>query len=245
MKPSAVDKSHIVAEIVRTAQENGGRPVGKAAFTKLTGIKESDWFGKYWKAWGHALQEAGFEPNKLNQQLNENLVLEKLIELIRELNPPRMPVSGDFRIKARACPGFPSHTVFEKLGGKPEKAAKLLAYCRTREGYNDVAEICQSLAPCPKSQGRATRDIKALGVVYVVRSGRYYKIGFTNSIGRREYELKIQLPERAVLIHKIQTDDPEGIEAYWHKRFQAKRKNGEWFALDVSDVAALKRRTFM
>jgi hypothetical protein len=35
------------------------------------------------------------------------------------------------------------------------------------------------------------------GSVYIVKSGRYDKIGSTNAVGHREYELAIQLPEKA------------------------------------------------
>ncbi len=77
-----------------------------------------------------------------------------------------------------------------------------------------------------------------------MKSGKRHKIGRANSAGRREYELSIQSPEPVKLVHSISTDDPVGIEAYWHNRFKDKRRHGEWFELNAADVAAFKRRKF-
>lgn len=79
----------------------------------------------------------------------------------------------------------------------------------------------------------------------MIKSGRHYKIGRSNAVGRRERELAIQLPEKTALVHSISTDDPVGIEQYWHKRFADRRGNGEWFNLSRDDVKAFRRRKFM
>jgi hypothetical protein len=241
-----MDKEFILAEIKRTAEQNGGVPLGRAKFAKATGIKETDWYGKHWSRWGDAVAEAGYQPNELQLPFDERRLLEALALLTRELG--RFPVEGELRIKARQDKTFPSHTVFVRLGSKAERVRRVLDYCAQARGFDDVAAICRSIvAEGRKEVPREAKPgaEKQIGFVYLARMGKYCKIGHTGSLGRREYELALQLPEKLTLIHSISTDDPAGIEAYWHKRFERQRVNGEWFELSAPDVRAFKRRTFM
>ncbi len=116
-------------------------------------------------------------------------------------------------------------------------------YCQEHPGFDDVAGICRPIAEVQDNPSGEAEIV--FGFVYLMKSGRYYKIGRTNAVGRRERELTIQLPEKASTVHSIRTDDPGGIEAYWHGRFQSKRKNGEGFDLASADIKAFKRRKFM
>ena len=54
---------------------------------------------------------------------------------------------------------------------------------------------------------RRVRDLVPTGVVYLMKSGRYYKIGRSNSAGRGAYELAILLPGPLKLVHAIETDE--------------------------------------
>jgi len=242
-----MNKKHIIDEIKRTAKENNGVPLGKLKFERVTGIKESDWYGKYWAKWSDAVKEAGYEPNKMISAYEQNVLIEHFISLIREIG--KFPTSGEIRLKAYETKGFPSQsTLLHRLGKKAEMAQRILNYCRGKDEHRDVVEICKGVLAFSKKEEKELDSEEAepkFGCVYLMKSGRYYKIGRSDYVEKRGYEIGIKLPEELIIIHKIKTDDPSGIEAYWHKRFDDKRKKGEWFELSSSDVKAFRRRKFM
>jgi hypothetical protein len=238
-----MDKAFIVEEIKKATAARGGKPPGRQTFEIETGIRISDWCGKYWRNRGEALQEAGFAPNQFQSAYDVQYLLEQFINLLREIR--RFPVQADLKIKAREDKAFPSHTTFARLGRKVERVKKVVDYCKSRNGFEDVLQVCPNMPDEGKAAPSVNSRETEIGFVYLLKSGRYYKIGKSNSVGRREREPAIQLPDKANCIHSIRTDDPHGIEVYWHNRFANKRKNGEWFELDAGDVAVFKRRKFM
>lgn len=240
-----MDKAYILAEIRRTAEGNGGQPLGWRRLEAEAGIRYEDWYGVYWARWNDAVREAGLTPNQFVKAYDPGELLDRLASLTLELG--RLPTEGDLRLKSKNDKSFPNSKTIARIGGKAELVQRLAEFCRNKPEYAQVLGLCGEYVERPSKVDQTKDDATqlSLGFVYLMKSGRHYKIGKTNSAGRREYELAIQLPERAKSIHVIRTDDPSGIEAYWHKRFESKRMNGEWFSLNAEDVAAFKRRKFM
>ncbi|MBI3817787.1 MAG: GIY-YIG nuclease family protein [Planctomycetes bacterium] len=236
-----ITKQEILEAIRQTARDNGGAPLGRDRFEKESGINFY-YIQKYWSNFGQALSEAGFTPNEFRISYGEEALLEKLILLMRELG--RYPSNGDLRVKSNNDTQFPSATTFDRLGRKREVATKIAKYAE-QKGYVDIVEKCRAVIEKPAKREKVdssdTRQI--IGEVYLMKSGQYYKIGKTNDPVRRGSEIRIQLPDELHLIHSFKTDDPSGIEAYWHKRFDEKRKKGEWFELSAADVRAFRRWT--
>jgi hypothetical protein len=238
-----MDKEHIIREIRRTANANGGVALGWRRFEDETAIRYYDWYGQYWTKWSDAVREAGFEPNRMSEAYDEVFLIRQLALLTRRLG--RIPTQGDLRLATRSDPELPSEKVFRRLGSKPQRAARILTYCEGNREYDDVAALWREVPTAEPAVTEAESEDTPAGVgyVYLLKHGtrREYKIGRTNNPLRREGELGIQLPEKCQPVHYIQTDDSEGVEGYWHRRFASKRKEGEWFALTPQDVRAFKR----
>ncbi|MBT9446234.1 MAG: GIY-YIG nuclease family protein [Hyphomonadaceae bacterium] len=238
-----MERDFIVREVRRTAAANGGTALGRLRLETESGVKEHHW-RKFWARYSDLVKEAGFEPNAVAEAFTEDQLCAFIVGVARDLG--RFPAHADIRVKKSGDPDFPNHRVFDRtLGGKGEKVAKVAAYCRSNPGNEDVLAMCEVATveeiPAPATRPNAAND----GHVYLMKSGKYYKIGFSVHAGARERQIAIQLPEAVSTVHVIVTDDPPGIEAYWHRRFADKRKNGEWFDLAREDVAAFKRRKFM
>lgn len=240
-----MDKAHIISEILRTAEANGGSPLGRERFEQATGIKESTWSGKFWTRWNDAVQEAGLSPNAMNQPHSVDNLLRPLAKLALELG--HLPTQPEMNLKRRNDPTFPSpDSIRRRLGRKTELSARLLEFSISDLEFEAVGVYC---LPHIEQEANGTQSSLASdlvpGHVYLLRHGNEYKIGRSTDPTRRYKEIRVQMPLDTEEVHLIETDDTVGIEGYWHKRFSDRRLNGEWFKLSVQDVSAFKRRKFM
>ena len=150
-----MEKAHILQEIRRTAEANGGVPLGRLAFTSETRIGYHEWHGTYWVRWNDALREAGLPPNKFTRAYDDYELLERYVGLARELG--RLPVGGDVRMKAHSDSAFPSEKTFRRFGGKTELVRRIFEYCQGREGYDDVVHMCNGVCASQTGGARRTR----------------------------------------------------------------------------------------
>lgn len=235
-RPQVPTKDHIINEIRRVAEKNG-RPPGRQVFETETGIRTPEWYGVHFPRWSDALREAGFDPNDKQAKFSSEHVLRKYAETVRHFG--RVPTEIEIRMYARERPGFPAHKTFRKhFGNKHGLVAALATWAQ----HNNLTELTALLPD------RAVADddsaYTAEGWVYLLKSGIHYKIGRSEQLEHRIKQIATALPEPITLEHAIRTDDPPGIEGYWHRRFSEKRAHGEWVRLTAADVRAFKRRRF-
>ena len=237
-------RDHILQTIRRLAEANGGQPPGLLAFASQSGIREHEWLGVYWARWSDALTEAGFTPNDWQGRRDPEQILQQLAEIARHFR--RMPTTAELTMYKRDHPGTPVlRTLSNHFGGMGAATDKLREWVATRAEFADVAGLLgPASAPAPTTAKRVRTSQADAGFVYLIRSGEHHKIGRSEELERRVKQIRVALPAAAVQEHAIRTDDPVGIEAYWHRRFADRRANGEWFKLTSADITAFKRRTF-
>ena len=244
-----MDKEHILTEIRRTAEANDGIPLGIDRFREETGIRVEDWYGIHWKKWTDAQVEAGFTPNRFgNEPFSPEHLLRKLCAYIVELGA--FPTKPELKLKRFKDASFPNKTTLERrLGNKRTMLQRALEYARANAEFSAVEAACElaleDLPKCTTKSEVSTTHAGVVGHVYLLKHDKVYKIGRSIDAARRYKDIKVQMPHKTEEVHVIKTDDPSGIEAYWHNRFRDKRLEGEWFALSSDDVRAFKLRKFM
>jgi hypothetical protein len=247
------DKLYILNEIQRTAALNNGQPLGQRAFKTETGIGRHEWMGRYWTRWPDAVLEAGFKPLEADIAFGIDEMLAEVSLLVRKYG--RYPIEAEilFEKRANGNERIPSPDILRAgLGKKPDAIQRVRDYCSSREEFADVFVILTKEAVSANTIDEETETFttfkkqSAAGYVYLVKSGKLYKIGFSENHWRRKSELHKQTSEGITEIHTIAAiDDAPGIEKYWHERFKEKRQHGEWFDLSAEDVSAFKKRKFM
>jgi Meiotically up-regulated gene 113 len=243
----AATKEAIISEIKRTAINNSGTPLGQVTFERETGISTASWRGKYWRNWGDAVSEAGFAANTKNEAHETAFLVASLANLTRKNR--RFPTYADTRLARESDKSFPAHQALTRLGAFADRVELVRQYAIEHPEFNEIlAVLPEAQVSDDKASAEATATVDGFVYMGLLKIGREkrYKMGKTNLVERRQDQISVQLPENLDLVHAVKTDDPAGIENYWHKRFAAKRTKGEWFSLSHEDVKAFKRRkTFM
>lgn len=235
----------ILREIKRLAGANGGKAPGVGTFTKETGIGQQQWRGVHWARWGDALREAGFEANTLTPKLDSDGILLKLAELTRAQGS--LPTKPEVMMCRRRDQTFPApNTIAAHFGSRADLITALRAFCEVHNDHSDVLTLLPASGD-EVSEGQPASKTQD-GYVYLFRLGTSdrYKIGRTGNIEQRFRAISTAAPDTLDMVHRILTDDPSGIEAYWHKRFGRQRLDPrkEWFVLSRADVTVFRRRKF-
>lgn len=234
-------RENILQEIRRTASDNDNKPLGILQFEATTGIKSSEWKGRFWARWSEAVKEAGLTPNTMNEAIPEDFLLEVYCLATRHYG--KAPTRDELSMFTRRHEGYPEKTVFQRRFGTIGKLRGLARTWASKRGeFDDVVSLLPKwIEPAKK---RESNDPVVEGYVYLLKSGIHYKIGRSDNLEKRIKQISVAMPEEVSLVHAIKTDDPSGIETYWHRRFSEHRANGEWFNLPVSALKAFKRRKF-
>lgn len=230
---------------IRQLSAAGKSHVGYRTFLAETGVKDrwlrtQDWYS----GWNSLLAEIGLTTQQFRTTRTPPEYIAKAVAALIARNG-RWPTDDDIRKERKRDLTFPSESGVTAQRRSGKLARLLVELGSADEQYAEVAAIAKRHAKAPEPLSADGPDERVKGYVYLLRSGRSYKIGKSNDPSRRYREVRLELPEETHQVHTISTDDPAGIEAYWHQRFAARRiRNTEFFNLVGEDVRAFKRRKY-
>lgn len=242
------ERDHILAQVRRLAELNGGEPVGERTFRADTRLSRRRLQSAGFPNYGAAVEAAGFARKTLQQAFPDDQLFQPLARLTREKG--HFPTTNERQVERYRDSTFPGYDAYARRAKLEPLEQALLRWCRKRESFQDVVAILEATLKGggrPRPSARRNRRV-VNGYVYLMRygnQGRDYKIGSTENVARRESQLDMMSPTDVRRVHVIETDDPRGIEKYWLERFADRRiKTKEVFRLTPEDVAAFKSRDY-
>lgn len=233
VSPDDRERALVLDALHRAAVENGGYPPGEKQFRANTGISAAAWQGKHWIRWSELIRDAGYAGIGRMVVRDDDLLLTRLAEVVRHFG--KIPTSREIYFYARRHPGIPSaSTITARFGTHRMMSERLRRWAAERPDMEDVARLCR------EQQTESSPPEACDLVVYLLRAGEYFKIGWAKQLERRIRNIQSCCPEVLELIHAIPAQDPITAEAQWHHRFRDKRIHGEWFKLTPEDIAEFR-----
>lgn len=236
-----MQKETIIKAYRDMVEIHDGKPIGEHVFRQKSRISSGYWQGRYWRCWSEFQAELGFKPNRPNTRIPDEVLLRRYAELALELK--KLPTHIDMTMRHKADRSFPTGETFWHLGRREERLTRLAAFCEGKAEFAFVLELLRRHRERAELvRHRPSRNVQ--GIVYLARQGCDYKIGRIHASGRRHGVESVLLARRPETVHAISTDDPEGIEFYWRRRFRLRRQSRNSFRLSDDDLAAFKNRRF-
>jgi hypothetical protein len=163
----------IIKTYTTLANERGGVPIGERFFTRRSGISRYNWMGGYWRSWSAFQEAAGYSPNDATQKIPDEVLLRRFAELALERGS--IPTEADLNLKRKADPSFPGKLVFRRWGGRDALLEAAIAFC---EAHSELAPALEILtAGTARRLGHRLASLNVHGFVYLIRSGKNFKIG--------------------------------------------------------------------
>ena len=200
-------KEKIIAAYNDLVKERGGKLIGERIFARETGFSHHYWKGGFWRSWSAFQSEAGYIPNIQTSKIPDEILLYRYAELALERNA--LPSEADLMLKRKDDPSFPNKLAYRRWGTRDQLLEKVAEYCQGEEKFASVVRLLSEGFSNSLDQKIDSQRIK--GFVYLLRSGKNYKIGRSNAVGRRLRELAIQLPKKPNMVHVITTVRQNGV----------------------------------
>jgi len=109
-----------------------------------------------------------------------------------------------------------------------------------RQAWEKVTSYLYMRHSMQRERAKEERAHPKPGFVYLLQAGPYYKIGVSAQVDERIKQLSTLPPFDLELLHTIYSVDMYDLEKDLHGLYADKRKNGEWFELEPSDVEYIK-----